>query len=143
MSLQGPIPVEFGAVFRPGRTRLARSSRYETSTPPPEEKFVQSNDKASGLPLWVIEVIDPNPQARTRAVKVKVAAQVQPVIPGRAHPAEVAVRPGGVHRNDGHAVREPGRAAGLLGQGDRDPGARPRASPESREVAARGAAAGP
>ena len=33
------------------------------------------------MPLWVIEVIDPDPQARTRAVKVKVAAQVQPVIP--------------------------------------------------------------
>jgi hypothetical protein len=45
------------------------------------EKFVQSNDKASGLPLWVIEVIDPDPAARTRAVKVKVAAQVRPVIP--------------------------------------------------------------
>ena len=29
----------------------------------------------------MIEVIDPDPQARTRAVKVKVAAQVQPVIP--------------------------------------------------------------
>ena len=45
------------------------------------EKFVQSTDKTTGLPLWVIEVIDPGPQARTRAVKVKVAAQVQPVIP--------------------------------------------------------------
>jgi hypothetical protein len=27
------------------------------------EKFVQSHDKATGAPLWVIEVIDPDPQA--------------------------------------------------------------------------------
>jgi hypothetical protein len=45
------------------------------------EKFVQSADKASGMPLWVIEVIDGDPAARVRAVKVKVAAQVQPIVP--------------------------------------------------------------
>src|SRR5207248_682347 len=38
------------------------------------------------------------------------------------------VCPGGVHRADGHAVREPGRAAGLLVQGNRHPGTRPRPS---------------
>ena len=80
MALQGPIPVEFGVVFPSGRTRLARSSRYGLRRLHRRE-FVQSNDKASGLPLWVVEVIDPDPQARTQAVKVKVAAQTQPVIP--------------------------------------------------------------
>ncbi len=34
-----------------------------------------------GLPLWVVEVIDADAAARTRTVKVKVAAQVQPVLP--------------------------------------------------------------
>ena len=50
--------------------------------------------------------------------------------PGPAgHPhraAGVAVHPGGVHRDDRHPVREPGRAAGLLAQGNRHPGTRPR-----------------
>jgi hypothetical protein len=44
-------------------------------------RFVQSKDKASGLPLWQVEVIDADQQARTRTVKVKVAAQDQPVLP--------------------------------------------------------------
>jgi hypothetical protein len=47
-------------------------------------RFVQSKDKASGLPLWSVEVIDADPSARTRTVKVKVAAQVQPVLPAPA-----------------------------------------------------------
>ena len=47
-------------------------------------RFVQSKDKASGLPLWQVEVIDADQQARTRTVKVKVAAQVQPTLPAPA-----------------------------------------------------------
>jgi hypothetical protein len=44
-------------------------------------RFVQSKDKTSGLPLWQVEVIDGDATARQRTVKVKVAAQVQPVLP--------------------------------------------------------------
>ncbi len=44
-------------------------------------RFVQSKDKATGLPLWVVEVIDADKTARSRTVKVKLAAQVQPVLP--------------------------------------------------------------
>lgn len=44
-------------------------------------RFVQSKDKATGLPLWVVEVIDADASARARTVKVKVAAQVRPVLP--------------------------------------------------------------
>jgi hypothetical protein len=42
---------------------------------------IQQADKITGLPLWVIEVIDADPEARQRTVKVKVAAQYQPVLP--------------------------------------------------------------
>src|SRR6516164_9265596 len=41
----------------------------------------RSADKITGLPLWVVEVIDADPEARQRTVKVKVAAQYQPVPP--------------------------------------------------------------
>src|SRR5260370_8673984 len=81
MSLEGPIAVELGAVLRAGAYAgggFEPVRNFDAST---GEKFVQSNDKTSGMPLWVIEVIDADPQARTRAVKVKVAAQVQPVTP--------------------------------------------------------------
>ena len=81
MSVQGPIPVEFGAVFPSGAYAAGAFDPVRNFDASTGEKFVQSHDKATGLPLWVIEVIDPDPAARTRAVKVKVAAQVQPVIP--------------------------------------------------------------
>jgi len=42
---------------------------------------IQQADKHTGLPLWVIEVIDADPEARQRTVKVKVAAAYQPVLP--------------------------------------------------------------
>src|ERR1035437_6472539 len=81
MALQGPIPVEFGAVFPSGAYAAGAFEpvrNFEAST---GEKFIQSHDKATGAPLWVIEVIDADPAARTRAVKVKVAAPEQPVVP--------------------------------------------------------------
>ncbi len=45
------------------------------------DRLVQQADKATGLPLWVVEVIDADPEARQRTVKVKVASQYQPVLP--------------------------------------------------------------
>jgi hypothetical protein len=36
------------------------------------------------MPLWQVEVIDADQQARTRTVKVKVAAQAQPMLPTAA-----------------------------------------------------------
>ena len=44
------------------------------------DRVVQQADKATGLPLWVIEVIDAPEDARQRTVKIKVAAH-QPVLP--------------------------------------------------------------
>src|SRR2546429_8919548 len=45
------------------------------------DRVVQQADKETGLPLWVVEVIDAQENARQRTVKVKIAAQVQPVLP--------------------------------------------------------------
>ena len=81
MLLQGPIPVEFGAVFPSGAYAAGAFNPVRNFDASTGEKFVQSTDKATGARLWVIEVIDPDPQARTPAVKVKVAAPAQPVIP--------------------------------------------------------------
>ena len=81
MALQGPIPVEFTVTFPSGAYAAGAFEpvrNFEAST---GEKFVQSRDKTTGAPLWVIEVIDADPAARVRAVKVKGAAQVQPVVP--------------------------------------------------------------
>ena len=86
-------------------------------------------------PLWVIEVIDPDPQARTRAVKVKVAAPVQPVIPaGPPGSPFVPVEFTGLTVTP--YVNQAGRLAySLKATGIRAPG-RGRPGPETREVAA-------
>jgi hypothetical protein len=81
VALQGPIPVEFTAVFPAGCFAAGSFEpvrNFEASSP---DRFVQSADKLSGAPLWAIEVIDPDPQARTRASKIKIASHAQPVLP--------------------------------------------------------------
>ena len=65
-----------GRCVRGGRLRAGAGLRRIENG-----RFVQSKDKASGLPLWQVEVIDADASARTRTVKIKVAAQVQPVLP--------------------------------------------------------------
>src|SRR5260370_22366128 len=135
VALQGPIPVEFGAVFPSGAYAAGAFEPVRNFDASTGEKFVQSSDKASGLPLWVIEVIDTDPAARTRAVKVKVAAQVQPVIPAGSPgspftPVEftgMSVTP---------YVNQAGRRAySVKATGIRAPG-RGRPGGEAREVAA-------
>ena len=100
-------------------------------------RFVQSKDKATGVPLWVVEVIDADQTARARTVKVKVAAQAQPVLP--AGPAGSPFVP---VEFTGLTVTPYVNQAGKLGyslkaSGIRAPG-RPlgRPGPEGRESAA-------
>ena len=64
------------ACTRPGGIEMVRD--FDKSK---GDLVIQQTDKATGLPLWVVEVIDADPDARQRTVKVKIAAQVQPVLP--------------------------------------------------------------
>ena len=123
MALQGPIPVEFGTVFPHGVYAAGEFEPVRDFDRSQGDRFVQQADKATGAPLWAVEVIDADPQARARTVKVKVMSAQQPVLPPRH--GRGAVRGGGVHRADGHALRQSGGAAGVLGQGDRGAPGRP------------------
>ncbi len=81
MAFQGAIPIDFGSVFPDGAyaAGVFEAVRdYERSKP---DRFVQQLDKANGLPVWSVDVIDADPQARDRTVKVKVAAEFQPTLP--------------------------------------------------------------
>jgi len=84
MALQGPIPVEFGTVFPDGAYAAGKFEMVRDFDRSQGDRVVQQVDKHTGLPLWVVEVIDADPEARQRTVKVKVAAQVQPVLPPAA-----------------------------------------------------------
>jgi len=81
MALQGPIPVEFGTVFPDGAYAAGKFEIVRDFDRSQGDRVVQQIDKATGLPLWVVEVIDPQEGARQLTVKVKVASEYQPVLP--------------------------------------------------------------
>ena len=81
MALQGPIPAEFAHVFPHGVFAAGGFEAVRDFDASSGDRFVQSKDKTTGLPLWAVEVIDADPEARTKTVKIKVAAQAEPVLP--------------------------------------------------------------
>jgi hypothetical protein len=84
MALQGQIPIEFGMVFPAGAYAAGGIEMVRDFDRSSGDRVVQQVDKHTGLPLWVVEVIDAQEDARQRTVKVKIAAQVQPVLPSPA-----------------------------------------------------------
>jgi hypothetical protein len=84
MAVQGSIPVEFGHVFPHGAYAAGGFEAVRDFDASSGDRFVQSKDKTTGLPLWAVDVIDADPEARTKTVKVKVAAQAEPVLPPAA-----------------------------------------------------------
>jgi hypothetical protein len=81
MAVQGPIPVEFAAVFPRGVFAAGGFEPVRDFEASQSGRFVQSKDKQSGLPLWMVDVIDADPAARDKTARVKVAAADQPVLP--------------------------------------------------------------
>jgi hypothetical protein len=81
MAIKGQISVEFGAVFPDGAYAAGTIEMVRDFDRSSGDRVVQQIDKVTELPLWVVEVIDADETARQRTVKVKIAAQVQPVLP--------------------------------------------------------------
>ena len=59
MAQLGPFPVEFGAVFPSGAFAAGGVEKVRDFDKSNGDRVVQQADKGTGLPLWVIEVIDP------------------------------------------------------------------------------------
>jgi hypothetical protein len=136
VALQGPIPVEFGHVFTHGVFAAGGFEAVRDFDASSGDRFVQSKDKTTGLPLWAVEVIDADPEARTKTVKVKVAAQAEPVLP--AAPAGLPFTPvefTGLTVTP--YVNQAGRLAySLKATGVRAPGRAGRSGAEAKEAAA-------
>ena len=81
MAVQGPIPVDFGHAFPRGAYAGGSFEPVRDFDASKDGRFVQSKDKVSGLPLWQADIIDADPEARDKSVRVKVAAPDQPVLP--------------------------------------------------------------
>lgn len=81
MAFKGQIPIEFGMVFPDGAYAAGAIEMVRDFDRSTGDRVIQQVDKATGLPLWVVEVIDADPDARQRMVKVKLASEYQPVLP--------------------------------------------------------------
>jgi hypothetical protein len=82
MTVRTPIPVSFEDVFPHGAFALDVSAIDDFDLPAGSPDR-QQRDKHSGLRLWAVRVMDPDPDARKgqAEVMVKIAAEVQPVPP--------------------------------------------------------------
>jgi hypothetical protein len=80
VAIKGAIPVRFVDVFPAGAYVLdVQPVRdYEASK---AGAPVQARDKETGQPVWAVDVIDADPEARVKSVKVKIASPVAPVMP--------------------------------------------------------------
>jgi hypothetical protein len=82
--LKGPIKVEFDDVFAVGCFVVGEVTPVRDFDRSTKESPVQAVDKDSGRLLWAVDVIDADPEAREKTVRVKIAAPVQPVPPEAA-----------------------------------------------------------
>jgi hypothetical protein len=82
MTVRTPIPVSFEDVFPHGAFALDVSAIDDFDLPA-DSPDRQQRDKHTGLRLWAVRVMDPDPDARKgqAEVTVKIAAEVQPVPP--------------------------------------------------------------
>ena len=83
MAMPRKVPVEFGVVFPYGAYAVGEVTQvkdYDRST---REVPVQATDQETGLPVWSVDVVDADPEAKkaTRMMSVKIGAKVQPVLP--------------------------------------------------------------
>jgi hypothetical protein len=83
MAMPRKLPVEFGVAFPYGAYAVGEVQPlrdYDRST---KDNVVQMVDPDTGLPVWLVEVVDGDPEAKksTRTLAVKITAKVQPVLP--------------------------------------------------------------
>jgi hypothetical protein len=81
MAVQGPFKVEFGELFPHGLGVVGAVGPVVDFDASTKDRKVQARDKDTGLPVWSVDVMDFDPDARERTFKVKFAAAVQPVPP--------------------------------------------------------------
>ena len=89
MAIQGPFEVECSTVFPYGVGIVGAVKALVDFDQSSKENKVQQRDKDSGLPVWTVDVMDFDPEARERTFKVKITADVQPVPPDMIQGAPV------------------------------------------------------
>jgi hypothetical protein len=81
MAVQGPFKTNFGELFPHGAYALAADALNDFDKVQAGVEDPQQRDKETGERIWVVRVIDNDPEARSNELKVKVVAPVMPVLP--------------------------------------------------------------
>ena len=81
MAIQGAIRVDCAEVFPHGLGVVGEVQPLADFNASTKENRVQARDKDTGLPMWTVDVMDFDPDARERTFKIKIASAVQPVPP--------------------------------------------------------------
>jgi hypothetical protein len=84
MAIKGAIPMTQGDVFPYGCYGVGEVQTMRDFDRSTKDQAVQAVDRDTGLLVWTVDVIDADPEARERTVRVKLLAPVQPVPPEAA-----------------------------------------------------------
>jgi len=84
MAMPRKLPVDFSVAFPHGAyivSEVVPITDFNLST---ADKKIQQIDTDTSLPMWAVEVVDADPEAKKafRTLTIKFAAKVQPVPPG-------------------------------------------------------------
>jgi hypothetical protein len=81
MAIKGAIPMTHGDVFPFGCFGVGEVQAMRDFDRSTKDQAVQAVDRDTGLLVWTVDVVDADPEARERTVRVKLVAPVLPVPP--------------------------------------------------------------
>jgi hypothetical protein len=81
MAIQGAIPMRPDDVFPYGSFMVGDVQPMRDFDRSTKDQAVQAVDRDTGELVWTVDVVDADPAARERTVRVKLLAPVQPVPP--------------------------------------------------------------
>jgi hypothetical protein len=84
MAIKGAIPMQHGDAFPFGCFGVGEVQPMRDFDRSTKDQAVQAVDRETGEPVWTVDVVDADPDARERTVRVKLLAPVQPVPPAEA-----------------------------------------------------------
>ena len=84
MAIKGAIPMQHGDVFPHGCYVVGEIQAMRDFDRSTREQAIQAVDRDTGELVWTVDVVDADPDARERTLRVKISAPVQPVPPDTA-----------------------------------------------------------
>lgn len=81
MALPSALPVEFALASPHGAYAATGFEPVRDFEQSRAGHAVQATDRASGQPLWALDLIDADPAAKSRTLRVKIAAHQEPTLP--------------------------------------------------------------